>query len=76
MRHILLTTDVVGGVWDFCLALASELHVQRAARVTLLALGEPSGLAEGASPRDDLPYALSGKVLGQTQLTGKYARKR
>ena len=40
------------------------------------ALGEPSGLAEGASPRDDLPYALSGKVLGQTQLTGKYARKR
>jgi Raf kinase inhibitor-like YbhB/YbcL family protein len=43
---------------------------------TLLALGEPSGLAEGASPRDDLPYALSGKVLGQTQLTGRYARKR
>jgi hypothetical protein len=42
VRHILLTTDVVGGVWDFCLALASELHVQRAARVTLLALGEPS----------------------------------
>ena len=43
---------------------------------TLLALGEPSGLAEGASPRDDLPYALSGKVLGQTQLTVKYARRR
>lgn len=43
---------------------------------TLLALGEPSGLAEGASPRDDLPYALSGKVLGQTQLTVRYARKR
>jgi Raf kinase inhibitor-like YbhB/YbcL family protein len=43
---------------------------------TLLALGERSGLAEGASAREDLPYALSGKVLGQTQLTGKYARKR
>ncbi len=43
---------------------------------TLLALGQPSGLAEGASPRDDLPYALSGKVLAQTQLTGRYARRR
>lgn len=43
---------------------------------TLIALGEPSGLAEGASPRDDVPYALSGKVLGQAQLMGKYARKR
>ncbi len=43
---------------------------------TLLALSEPSGLAEGASPRNDLPYALSGKVLAQAQLTGKYARQR
>lgn len=43
---------------------------------TLLAIKEPSGLAEGASPRDDLPYALSGKVLEQAQLMGKYARKR
>ena len=43
---------------------------------TLLALSEPSGLAEGASPRKDLPYALSGKVLAQAQLTGKYARRR
>lgn len=43
---------------------------------TLLALGEPSGLAEGANARDDLPYALSGKVLGQAQLTGRYARRR
>jgi Raf kinase inhibitor-like YbhB/YbcL family protein len=43
---------------------------------TLLALSEPSGLAEGASARDDLPYALSGKVLGQAQITAKYARKR
>lgn len=43
---------------------------------TLLALSSPSGLAEGANPRDDLPYALSGKVLGQTQLTGRYTRKR
>ncbi len=43
---------------------------------TLLALSEPSGLAEGASPRNDLPQALSGKVLAQAQLTGKYARGR
>ncbi|HEY6422764.1 MAG TPA: YbhB/YbcL family Raf kinase inhibitor-like protein [Pseudonocardiaceae bacterium] len=43
---------------------------------SLLALSEPSGLAEGASPRLDLPYALSGKVLGQAQLTAKYARGR
>lgn len=43
---------------------------------TLLALSEPSGLVEGASPRKDLPYALSGKVLAQAQLTGKYARQR
>ncbi|MGH3701964.1 MAG: YbhB/YbcL family Raf kinase inhibitor-like protein [Pseudonocardiaceae bacterium] len=43
---------------------------------TLLALSAPSGLAEGASPRTDLPHALSGKVLAQAQLTGKYARRR
>ncbi|HET9257438.1 MAG TPA: YbhB/YbcL family Raf kinase inhibitor-like protein [Pseudonocardiaceae bacterium] len=43
---------------------------------TLLAISEPSGLREGASPRNDLPYALSGKVLAQAQLTGKYARRR
>jgi Raf kinase inhibitor-like YbhB/YbcL family protein len=43
---------------------------------TLLALSEPSSLAEGASPRKDLPYALSGKVMAQAQLTGKYARGR
>jgi Raf kinase inhibitor-like YbhB/YbcL family protein len=43
---------------------------------TLLALSEPSGLVEGANARDELPYALSGKVLGQAQLTAKYARKR
>jgi glycosyltransferase involved in cell wall biosynthesis len=40
--HVLLTTDVVGGVWDFSLALARELHLRRSARVTLLALGEPT----------------------------------
>jgi glycogen(starch) synthase len=33
--HVLLTTDVVGGVWDFSITLASVLD----ARVTLLALG-------------------------------------
>lgn len=43
---------------------------------TLLALSEPSGLAEGASPRKDLPYALSGKVLAQAELTGRYQRRR
>lgn len=43
---------------------------------TLLALSEPSGLSEGAGPRSDVPRALSGKVLAQTQLTGLYARKR
>src|SRR5207248_5998583 len=35
---ILLTTDLLGGVWDFALALASAL----AGQVLLLALGEPS----------------------------------
>lgn len=39
--HLLLTTDVVGGVWDFCWALASEL-IGCGNRVTLLALGSPS----------------------------------
>jgi len=34
--RILLTTDLVGGVWDFCLVLARALD----ARVTVLALGE------------------------------------
>lgn len=43
---------------------------------TLLALSEPSGLTVGASPRNDLPHALSGKVLAQAQLGGKYARRR
>lgn len=43
---------------------------------TLLALGQPSGLSERADARSDLPYALQGKVLGQAQLTVKYARKR
>jgi glycogen(starch) synthase len=40
MRRILLTTDVVGGVWDFCLTLGRELS--RDTDVTLLGLGEPS----------------------------------
>jgi Raf kinase inhibitor-like YbhB/YbcL family protein len=43
---------------------------------TLLALSQPSGLTEGASPRNDLPYALAGKVLAQAQLAVKYARLR
>jgi glycogen synthase len=40
--RLLLTADVVGGVWDFVLALARELHTRRAADVTILALGEPA----------------------------------
>ena len=38
--RILLTTDVVGGVWDACLTLGRELS--RDSDVTLLALGTPS----------------------------------
>jgi glycosyltransferase involved in cell wall biosynthesis len=44
MKHILLTTDVVGGVWDFALALARELIARGALRITVLALGEPSDM--------------------------------
>lgn len=43
---------------------------------TLFALAEASGLAEGATPRRDLPYALSGKVLARAELNGKYMRQR
>ena len=39
-QRILLTTDVVGGVWDFCMVLARELRAS--AQVTLLALGAPT----------------------------------
>jgi len=38
--NVLLTTDVVGGVWDFSLTLAAELRGDW--QVTLLALGEPT----------------------------------
>jgi glycosyltransferase involved in cell wall biosynthesis len=41
-ERVLLTADVVGGVWDFCLVLASQLRTSANASVTLLALGEPS----------------------------------
>ena len=40
-RHILLTTDVVGGVWDFCLTLAAGLRAS-GDEATLLAIGTPS----------------------------------
>jgi glycosyltransferase involved in cell wall biosynthesis len=40
-RRILLTTDVVGGVWDFCLTLAEGL-LAAGDSVTLLALGSPT----------------------------------
>ena len=39
-RRILLTTDVVGGVWDFCVVLARELRPH--GYVALLALGTPT----------------------------------
>lgn len=39
--HVLLSTDLVGGVWDFCCALSAELAV-RGWRVSLLALGAES----------------------------------
>lgn len=39
--HVLLTTDVVGGLWDFCWVLASEL-IRAGSRVTILAFGTPS----------------------------------
>jgi len=46
-RRVLLTTDVVGGVWDFALALAGELT--RDSTVVLLAIGEPSASQELAA---------------------------
>jgi glycogen(starch) synthase len=57
----LLTTDVVGGVWDFCLALAGELATQHAARVTLLVLGEPS--AAQSKQADDVHAQLIAEPL-------------
>lgn len=39
-RRILLTTDVVGGVWDFCITLAGGLRTA-GDEVVLLALGSP-----------------------------------
>lgn len=39
--HVLLTADVVGGVWDFSWTLAAELG-RRGHRATLLAFGSPS----------------------------------
>ena len=39
--HVLLTADVVGGVWDFCRVLAAEL-IRQDHRVTLLAFGVPT----------------------------------
>ncbi len=40
-QRILLTTDVVGGVWDFCTALAAGLRTA-GDDVVLLAIGSPS----------------------------------
>lgn len=48
--HVLLTADLVGGVWDFCRVLTSEL-ARAGQRVTLLAFGvpTPSQRAEAAA---------------------------
>lgn len=40
-RHILMTTDCLGGVWDYSLTLAREL-AGRGCRVTLAVLGGPA----------------------------------
>ncbi|MBV9175150.1 MAG: glycosyltransferase family 4 protein [Chloroflexi bacterium] len=40
--RLLITTDLLGGVWDFSVTLARALRLRHAAQVTLLALGEPS----------------------------------
>lgn len=48
-KRILLTTDVVGGVWDFCITLAGAILAYDNAHVTLLALGEPSAAQRHAA---------------------------
>jgi glycosyltransferase involved in cell wall biosynthesis len=53
-QHVLMTTDVVGGVWDFALLLGSQLRAQDATRVTLLALGQPSTYQAQQATRADL----------------------
>jgi glycosyltransferase involved in cell wall biosynthesis len=46
-ERVLMTTDVVGGVWDFCIVLAEALRGRT--NVTLLALGEPSAEQRAAA---------------------------
>lgn len=48
-RHILLTADAVGGVWDFACTLAGALR-QRGTPITLLVLGTPSAAQERLLP--------------------------
>jgi glycogen(starch) synthase len=48
-KRILLTTDVVGGVWDFCITLAEAIVADGDGQVTLLALGEPSSAQRHAA---------------------------
>ena len=48
-QRLLLTADVVGGVWDVCLVLATELS--QASHVTLLALGEPTSAQRDEAAR-------------------------
>jgi glycosyltransferase involved in cell wall biosynthesis len=58
---ILLTTDVIGGVWDFCAVLARALGPS--ARVALLTLGSPTSAqrqtaAEGGAQLIEAPLRL------------------
>lgn len=52
--HVLLTTDVVGGVWDFTLALARRLG-PLGYRASILAIGEPSDGHRAAAADSGIP---------------------
>jgi glycosyltransferase involved in cell wall biosynthesis len=54
--RVLITSDVVGGVWDFALTLGSELRARHDARITLLALGEPSATEHAAAVAAQLDF--------------------
>src|SRR3954447_12050074 len=50
-RHIMMTTDAVGGVWVYATALAKRL-AQDGTRVTLVTLGPPPQAAKHNEARD------------------------
>lgn len=53
-RRLLLTTDVIGGVWDFCTTLAAGLRAQGDS-VSILALGSPSPDQRRTAEQHGLP---------------------